>query len=77
MSDSDVREILRATLELLKTQMVYLRNLHEGQSALHDALLLDHPELAENLEAELGKIRINPVQPEQIERIDELLQKLS
>jgi hypothetical protein len=76
MTDIENRETLRAILELLKTQMIYVRNLHEALSVLFDALKKDHPQLEENQKAEMEKIRSNAAQQLQLDEADVLLQRL-
>ena len=76
MTEIENREILGAILELLKTQMNYVRNLHESLSVLYDALKNDHPKLEENQTKEMEKIRDNPWQTGQIDELDALLQRL-
>ena len=78
MIDPETREILRATLEHLRTQVVYVRNLHEHLSALSDALAKENPSFDEkNLQEEMEKIRANLPQNELIAKIDALLQRLA
>lgn len=76
MDDLENREILAAILELLKTQMNYVRNLHEALGVLYDALKKDHPKLEENQTKEMEKLRANPWQTGQIAELDALLQRV-
>jgi len=76
MNEFENREILRATLELLKTQMLYVRNLHEALSVLFAALEKDVPQLEENQKAEMAKIRLNAEQQLQLHEADELIRRL-
>lgn len=76
MTDPEIQEVLRSTLELLKTQMLYVRNLHEALSVLFSALEKDFPQLQENQRAEMAKIRENAGQQLQLHEADELLQRL-
>jgi hypothetical protein len=76
MTDTETREILRATLELLKTQMMYVRNLHDAFGALHDAVMRVDPRLEQFDKEEILKIRLNPVQQSQIDALDGLLKRL-
>jgi len=76
MSDDDVREILTGTLEAVKTQMIYVSNLHDAFSALYDAVMRLHPQAKQFDEEETKKIRLNVVQQSQLDAIDVLLAKL-
>ena len=77
MIDPEIREILRSTLEHLRTQVVYVRNLHEHLSALSEALAKENPSFDKrNLRVEMEKIRANLPQTELIAQIDALLQRL-
>jgi len=77
MNEVETKEVLRSTLELLKTQMLYVRNLHEALSVLYEALKKDHPQLEENQRAEMEKIRLNAGQQLQLHEADELLLRLA
>ena len=77
MIDPETREILQTTLKHLRTQVVYVRNLHDSLSALSDALARENPSFDEkHLRAEAEKIRANLPQTELLLQIDELLQRL-
>jgi len=76
MTDSEIREVLSATLEHLKTQMVYVRNLHEALATLTDALVKKVPELEQAHKSEMEKIRENVWQKSQIADIYALLRKV-
>jgi hypothetical protein len=77
MTDLENVETLRAIVQLLKTQMLYVRNLHEALGVMYDALKTDHPELEANQKAEMEKIRVNAPQQVQIHEADELLLQLA
>ena len=77
MNEVETKEVLRSTLELLKTQMLYVRNLHEALSVLYEALKTDHPQLEENQRVEMAKIRLNAGQQLQLHEADELLLRLA
>ncbi len=76
MTDRELADILTGTLETVKTQMVYVRNLHDSFSALHSAVMRVDPRLEQFDKEEIPKIRLNPVQQEQIDAIDALLARL-
>jgi hypothetical protein len=76
MKELEMQEILRATLDLLKTQMLYVRNLHDAFGSLHDAAMRV-PQMKEFDHEEMLKIRPNPVQQSQLDSIDALLQRLA
>jgi len=76
MTDLEYRQIIREALELLKTQMVYVRNLHDAFGALYDAVMRVDPRLKQFGEEEMLKIRPNDVQQSAIEEIDRLIQRL-
>lgn len=76
MTETEVQEILVATLESVKTQMIYVRNLNDSFGALFDAVARVYPELEGIHKEEMVKIRLNPVQGEHIRVIDGLLEKL-
>ena len=75
MNDLETQEILRAMLNLVKTQMLYVRNLHDAFGALHDAAMRV-PQMEQFDKEEMLKIRPNPVQQSQLDSIDELLRRL-
>jgi len=77
MTELENQEILHAVIELLKTQMLYVRNLHEALSVLCVALEKDFPQLQENQKVEMVKIRENAGQQLQLHEADELLQRLA
>ena len=78
MMDPETRAVLQAALEHLKTQMSYVRNLHEALVLLFDALKKELPSLEETHRAEFQtKILGNPWQQSQIEQIDVLLEELA
>jgi predicted transcriptional regulator len=77
MIDSEIREILQSILKLLKGQVEYQRRTHESYSALYDALKVDHPELAKNLQTSMETIRVFPETQSQLDAIDALLQRLA
>ena len=76
MTDSEIREVLSAILEHLKTQMVYVRNLHEALAILTDAAMQNVSQLEQAHKFETEKIRENVWQQSQIADIDALLQRL-
>ena len=76
MTDSELRELLSATLEHLKTQMAYVQNLHEALAILTDAVMKKVPQLEQVHKSETEKIRENVWQQSQIADIDPLLQRL-
>jgi hypothetical protein len=76
MDDLEVREILRAAVELLKTQVVYMRRTHESYLALYDALKKDLPQLQTNLQAEMVTIRDVPEVQSHLDALDALLEQL-
>ncbi len=76
MDDLENREILAAILELLKTQMNYVRNLHEALGVLYDALKKDHPKLEENQTKRDGKASSESLQTGNIAELDALLQRV-
>jgi hypothetical protein len=59
-----------------KVVIHYVRNLHDAHGSLVDALKKALPQLEEIHTKETEKIRLNPVQPEQLDSIDELLKRL-
>jgi hypothetical protein len=77
VTNEELKEAMLAVTDLLKTQAVYVRNLHEAQSALVDALLSLVPQLEETQRREMEKIRENPFQTGQLDALDELLQRMS
>jgi hypothetical protein len=76
MDPRELTDILTGTLESVKTQMLYVRNLHDAFSSLHSAVMRVDPRLEQFDKEEIPKIRLNPVQQEQIDAIDALLAKL-
>lgn len=76
MTESELKDILVGTLESVKAQIAYTRNMQDAFSALWDAVSPAHPNLESGYKAELRKIRPNPVQDEHIRIIDELIAKL-
>jgi hypothetical protein len=76
MDDVQLHDILEGTLEAVKTQMVYVRNLHDAFSSLYDAMLRVDDRVAQFDKEEILKIRPNPVQQSQLDAIEALLQKL-
>lgn len=76
MNAQEVREILRAALELLKTQVVYMRRTHESYLALYDALKKELPQLQTNLQAAMVTIRDVPEVQSHLDAIDGLLEQL-
>ena len=77
MIDPETRAVLQATLELLKTQMTYVRNLHDAFGALYDSMVQVYPELEGSHRREMEKIRENPWQQSQLDAIDVLLRELA
>lgn len=78
MIDLETRAVLQATLEHLKTQMVYVRNLHESLILLLGALKKELPEFERTHRAEFEKTVVAiPWQQSHIEQIDSLLAKLA
>jgi hypothetical protein len=73
MTDLENREVLRTIMEVIKTQMVYFRNLHEAYQAFYDAVTLDRPELQPILQAEMGKIRGVPSVQSHLDALDDML----
>lgn len=76
MTESELQDILVGTLESVKSQIAYTRNMQDAFSALWDAVAPAHPNLESAYKEELRKIRPNPVQDEHIQLIDALLAKL-
>lgn len=76
MADIEDRKIIGEALELLKTQMVYVRNLHDAFGAFYDAVMRLDPRLKQFFEEEMPKIRPNGVQQSAIEGIDRLIRRL-
>lgn len=76
MTGTELTDVLAGTLEAVKTQMVYVRNLHDAFSALHSAVIRIDPRLEQFDKEEIPKIRPNPVQQEHADAIDALLAKL-
>lgn len=70
------QDILQSTLQVLRTQVIYLRNLQDAFSALHDAVLRANPELARLDNEEMAKIRPNPLQQSHLDALDALLARL-
>jgi hypothetical protein len=77
MTDLENREILRTALELLKNQMLYVRNLHDAFGALEDAVARVDPQVKKYVQEEMSAIRLNPVQQEHIDALDALLRRLA
>jgi hypothetical protein len=77
MTDLENREILRTALELLKNQMLYVRNLHDAFGALEGAVARVDPQVRKYVREEMTAIRLNPVQQEHIDALDALLQRLA
>ena len=76
--DPETRAILQATLQHLKTQMTYVRNLHESYVLLFQALKDELPTLEQTHRAKLERLLLeNPWQQSQIEQIDVLLRELA
>jgi hypothetical protein len=78
MIDPETRAVLQATLEHLKTQMNYVRNLHESLVLLTHALKQELPEF-ERTERKVFETVVvgNSWQQSQIEQIDALLGELA
>jgi len=76
MTELETREALWVALGLLKTQMLYVRNLHDAFCALEDAVVRVDPRLRTFVQEEMKVIRPNPVQQELIDSVDELIQRL-
>ena len=76
MNDTELRDILAGTLEAVKTQMVYVRNLHDAFSSLYDAVLRVDARVGQYDKEEILKIRPNPVQQSQLDAVEALLGKL-
>lgn len=78
MNDPEIREVLIGTLECVKTQISYVRNLQDSFSALWDAVARVCPtaSLESAYREELQKIRPNAVQNAHIQTINALLAKL-
>ena len=74
--DGEGREIISATLELLKAQMLYVQHLHDAFSALYDAVIRLDPKVEQYDKEEIQKIRLNVVQQSQLDALDALLQRL-
>jgi hypothetical protein len=77
MAELETSEVLRKTLEILKTQAVYIRNLHDAFSALHDTVMRIDPRAKQFDQEEMLKIRPNDVQRAAVEEIDQLLRELN
>lgn len=78
MIDPETRAVLQATLEHLKTQMNYVRNLHESLVLLLGALKKELPEFERTHRTEFEKTVVgNPWQQSQLEQIDALLEELA
>jgi hypothetical protein len=73
---ADIKNALIATAEILRAQMIYLRNLHENVIALYEALAVDHPELEKNRQASLATIRFSPEGDAHLRNIDSIIQWL-
>ena len=76
MNESELKDVLIGTLESVKAQIGYVRNLHDSFSALWDAVSRTNPNLESAYKEEIRKIRPNPVQAGHIQIIDALLAKL-
>ena len=59
MIDPETRAVLQATLEHLKTQMSYVRNLHESLVLLLEALKKELPEFERIHRAEFEKTTVS------------------
>lgn len=77
MTDLENREILRTALDLLKNQILYVRNLHDAFGALEDAVARVDPQVKKYVQEEMKVIRLNPVQQEHIDALDALLRRLA
>jgi hypothetical protein len=78
MIDPETRAVLQATLGHLKTQMNYVRNLHESLVLLVGALNKELPSLERTHRAEFQAVLVeNSWQQSQIEQIDALLEELA
>jgi hypothetical protein len=78
MIDLETREILQTTLEHLKTQMTYVRNLHESLVLLVGALNKELPSFERTHRAEFQTVLVeNSWQQSQLAEIDALLQRLA
>ena len=58
MDDLENRDILRAVLGLLRSQMLYVRNLHDAFGALEDAVVRVDPHLKKYVQEEMTAIRL-------------------
>lgn len=76
MADAEIREILRETLELLRVQVVYTRNLHDAFSALHDTVMRIDPQAKQFDVEEMQKIRPNAEQQRSLNRIETCIRRL-
>lgn len=76
MTELYLREVLRSSLELLRFQMTYVRNLHDAFGALEDAVARVDPQLKTFVQEEMKVIRPNPVQQEQFDALDALIRRL-
>ena len=77
LTGGELRDVLTGTLEAVKTQMVYVRNLHESFVLLYEALKKELPKLEETHRAEIaGRLLENSWQQSQIDAIDALLRRL-
>lgn len=76
MTEVEIQDIFTATLVSLKMQMIYLRNLNDAFAALFDSVARVYPNLDPIYKEEIQKIRSNPVQQEQIQSLDELLERV-
>jgi hypothetical protein len=76
VTEVEIQDIITATLVSVKTQMIYVRNLHDAFGALYDAMAQVYPELDSIHKEEMKKIRPNPVQATHIQSLDELLERV-
>ena len=77
MRDQEQQAILREMLELLKLQMLYVRNLHDAFSALHDAVMRIDPRLKQFAEEEMQKFRPNDPANQSLSLLEALLSRLN
>jgi hypothetical protein len=78
MIEAETRAVLQATLEHLKTQMVYVRNLHESLVLLVETLKRELPEFERTHRKAFETVVVGiPWQQSQVEQIDALLAELA
>lgn len=77
MLDPETRALFQSTLEHLKTQMIYVRNLHESLVLLLGALKKELPSFDQTHRKEFETVLVqNSWQQSQLAEIDALIQGL-